>query len=335
MKRFGTMQPLVSSAIDTVLVQWGDRLFYPGNRMVKQESTPRLGLHQRAEEVRRRIEAVVRHVPQAFLHVTCGGRGMGAIAVHLRYISKDGKLAVEDDRGVVQQDKDELHDLVEQWRLGGSLINESSERCEALYLTLSMPRGTDAQIVLRAAREFAHEELTDHRYVMVLHEHQQNPHVHLCVRIESMDGRRLQTGRAVLYRWRETFAQKLRGLGVEADATRQSTRAAGRFCEEIWQCRARDTQGLRKQTAEMKSGLLYERSRAQALKAWAHLVAALRGSDQERDRELARQISGFIQESDFAKQHGRESVRQIPLREVARDLAPAVSRTQADPRIER
>jgi hypothetical protein len=103
------------------------------------------------------------------------------LAAHFRYISKNGRLAFEDDRGVVQQDKEALHDLAEQWRLGGSLIGESSPRREAFNLMLSMPRGTDAQIVLRAAREFAQAELNDHRYVMVLHEHQENPHVHLSV----------------------------------------------------------------------------------------------------------------------------------------------------------
>ena len=50
---------------------------------------------------------------------------------------------------------------------------------------LSMPRGTDPLIVQRAAREFAQAELADHKYVMVLHDHQANPHVHISVRAES------------------------------------------------------------------------------------------------------------------------------------------------------
>ena len=50
---------------------------------------------------------------------------------------------------------------------------------------LSMPSGTDPLIVQRAAREFAQAELVDRRYVMVLHDHQANPHVHIDVRAES------------------------------------------------------------------------------------------------------------------------------------------------------
>ena len=58
----------------------------------------------RAAAVRARIQAtVVRRAPQVMVKVTGGGRGMGAIAAHFRYISKGGRLPFEDDRGVVQR----------------------------------------------------------------------------------------------------------------------------------------------------------------------------------------------------------------------------------------
>ena len=65
----------------------------------------------------------------------------------------------------------------------------------AFNIMLSMPSGTDPLIVQRAAREFAQAELVDRRYVMVLHDHQANPHVHIGVRAESRHGTRLR-GRA-------------------------------------------------------------------------------------------------------------------------------------------
>ena len=145
--------------------------------------------------------------------VTGGGRGMGAIAAHFRYIAKAGRLQFEDDRGVTREGKEALRDLAEQWRYGGSLIAETSARREAFNIMLSMPRGTDPLIVQRAAREFAKAEFADHRYVMVLHDHQANPHVHLSVRAESRHGKRLNPRKADLQRWRETFAEKAARLG--------------------------------------------------------------------------------------------------------------------------
>ena len=178
------------STPDGVLVQWGDRLFYPVNRVVRAR-TPKLtgaGIQERAHAIRQRIHAIVfRRAPQVMVKVTGGGRGMGAIAAHFRYISKGGRLSIEDDRGLEREGKEALRDLVEQWRLGGSRIPEVSERREAFNIMLSMPAGTKAEIVQSAAREFAKAELANHRYVTVLHSHQANPHVHWSVRAEGRD----------------------------------------------------------------------------------------------------------------------------------------------------
>ena len=48
--------------------------------------------------------------------VTGGGRGMRAIAAHFRYITKNGRLEIEDDRGAVEQGKEALRDIERQWR---------------------------------------------------------------------------------------------------------------------------------------------------------------------------------------------------------------------------
>ena len=162
--------------IDGVLITWGDRLFYPGNRIVKVRPQPRLSgiaSRQRAAAIRERIEAmVVRRAPQVMVKVTGGGRGMKAIAAHFRYISKNGRLDIEDERGETMRGKDTLYDLAEDWRFGGTLIDDIAEpghRREAFNIMLSMPRGTDPLTVQWAAREFAKAELADHKLVMVLH----------------------------------------------------------------------------------------------------------------------------------------------------------------------
>ena len=51
---------------------------------------------------------------------------MTAIRAHFRYISRNGQLEVEDDRGVTREGKEALHDLAEQWQRGGSFIDETS-----------------------------------------------------------------------------------------------------------------------------------------------------------------------------------------------------------------
>ena len=327
--------------IDGVLVQWGERLFYPASRIVKPAPTPRLDTmtRRKAAVIRRRIEAtVVRRVPQVMVKVTGGGRGMAAIAAHFRYISKNGKLDIEDDRGVMRDGKEALHDLVEQWRHSGSLIDDAGHRREAFNIMLSMPHGTDPQIVQKAAREFAQAELAGHRFVMVLHQHQANPHVHLSVRAESMRGARLNPRKADLHRWRETFAEKLRGWGVEAEATRQATSGATRHFDPIWRVKAKQKGRLREGDGQAKSGDRYQRSRNGALEAWAHIAQALKASGTPQDQTLAENIAKFVRESAYlqevARRQRREAAnvnreRQIPAQQ------SNVSKSRPAPDIER
>ena len=287
--------------IDGVLIQWGDRLFSPGNRVVKVKPQPRLsdgGMRQRADAIRKRIEAtVVKRAPQVMVKVTGGGRGMLAIAAHFRYIGKNGRLDIETEQGDTVRGKSAVHELSEDWRYGGSLIGDEGYRREAFNIMLSMPRGTDPLIVQRAAREFAQTELAGHKYVMVLHDHQANPHVHISVRAESMSGRRLNPRKADLQRWRETFAEKLRGYGVEAEATRQATRGRSVSYPDLWQLKANEAGRLRKTRSSTTSGDRARASRTEALKGWLHIGRALAGSANARDVKLAGSIAIFIQEA--------------------------------------
>ena len=281
-------------SIDGLLVQWGDRLFYPGNRRTSAGpgGARSVGLNERSARIRARIAATVaRRAPQVMVKVTGGGRGMGAIAAHLRYIGKGGRLPFEDDRGVVRDGKEALHDLAEQWRRGGTRIPEHSERREAFNIMLSMPAGTNSEIVRNAAREFAQVELAGHRYVMVLHTHQANPHVHLSVRAEGRGGRRLNPRKEDLRRWREVFAEKLRGWGIEAEASSRITRGSRHRNERLGQRKAREQgRGLQPGLGE---GMKLTPARRQAAVAWCEIAKALASSDDPADRRLGQSVVDF------------------------------------------
>jgi urease beta subunit len=329
--------------VDGVLVQWGERLFYPSNRIVKPQPTPRLDtmMRRKAAVIRGRIVATVaRRAPQVMVKVTGGGRGMTAIAAHFRYISKNGNLSMEDDRGVVRDGKESLKDLVDQWRHGGALIPEEGHRREAFNIMLSMPSGTDAKFVQCAAREFAAAELAGHRYVMVLHTHQANPHVHLSVRATGRDGSRLNPRKADLHRWRETFAEKLRGYGIEAEATRQATRGETRRFDTLWRVKARDEGRLLTNKPSVKSGAAHSNSRRGALEAWSHIMHALMDSDRPDDKALGEEILRFGRESPFLRDayrhHERERERaRERQRQVLEPQHSTLQRTRPDIEMER
>ncbi len=233
---------------------------------------------------------------------------MRAIVAHFRYISKNGRLEIEDQRGETMRGNDTLRDLADEWRFGGSLIPDDAEpghRREAFNIMLSMPRGTDPLTVQRAAREFAQDELADHKYVMVLHDHQANPHVHISVRAESRQGKRLNPRKADLHRWRETFAEKLRGHGIDAEATRQATRGQARSYDPLWRIKAKEEGRLRMNRPTENDGAKAMVRRETVIGAWVEISRALAASDDRSDRGLAVSIAKYVEEMSGRKQPGQ------------------------------
>ena len=331
------------TAIDGLLVQWCGRLFYPGNHMVRSPPAVRGGvsLHDRAGAIRARLHAtVVRGAPQVMIKVTGGGRGMVAIAAHFRHISKQGRLPVEDDRGVTHDGKEGVRDLVDQWRHGGARIPERSARREAFHLMLSMPAGTPSDALKDAVRTFARTELSNHRYLMVLHTHQANPHVHLAVRAEGKDGQRLNPRKADLRRWREAFAEKLRERGIEAEASPQITRGGSRRTERLWHRKARDEGRERGPREGAWAPAKLTRSRRDAALAWCEIAKALAGSPDPGDRALAQSIVQYARHLPGVRYTPPEQQvqRELPMMERGRaktdDVTREVPAVQRKPDIE-
>jgi hypothetical protein len=171
-----------------------------------------------------------------------------------------------------------------------------------------------------AARQFAKAELANHRYVMVLHTHQANPHVHLAVRAEGKDGRRLNPRKTDLGRWRETFAEKLREQGIEAEASPQITRGGSRRTERLWHRKARDEGRNRGPREGEQAPVKLTRSRRDAAQAWCEIAKALAVSPDAEDRKLAQSIVQYARHLPGVRYRPpvRQTQRELPSMERGR-----------------
>lgn len=186
------------------------------------------------------ISRTVRRAPEVMVKVSGGGKSVGAVAAHFRYITRRGTLEVETDDGQRIAGEGVPENLVEDWDLELDLALDrwdqmmGGRRTSAAKLVhnvvLSMPAGTPPQKLLAASREFVREEFAlQHRYALVLHTDQEHPHVHLVVSAHKREGGRLNIRKADLRRWREQFALQLRRQGLEANAT--PTQLRGKLSE--------------------------------------------------------------------------------------------------------
>lgn len=175
------------------------------------------------------VGRTVSRAPEVMVKVSGGARDAGGAAAHIAYLDRHGKLDVELDNGEKLTGKQTGREVSDRFGLDRQKVGpkpaegERDARRKLVHnIILSMPRATDPEKVLEAARHFAREQFAlQYRYAMVLHTDQQHPHVHLVVNAahEYEPGKRLHIKKATLAAWRESFAQALRVQGVEANAT--------------------------------------------------------------------------------------------------------------------
>ena len=153
---------------------------------------------------------------------------------------------------------------------------------------------------------FAREKFAlQHRYAMALHTDQGHPHVHVVVKAVSEQDERLNIRKATLREWRRDFAQYLRELGIEANATERAVRGKRESSklDGIYRAKRR---GVSRHTRErvdsvagelVKGNLRIETGKAKLLetrkeveRGWRTLSEILVAQGQP---ELAAQVRGF------------------------------------------
>lgn len=282
--------------------------------------------------VKTTLKRIVKRTPEVMVKVTGGGNSMGKIQAHMTYISRNGQLEAEDQDGNKIKGKEDIQETADEWQMSGDPISdEESKYKQAFNIVLSMPKGTNEQAVYEAAKEFAKQHFEDHKYLMVQHTYSndpnkkpsENPHVHIVVKAVSDKGVRLNPRKDDLQAWRESFAEKLRERGVEANATKRIHRM---------QKTRGDKQAVHQMKAKGKNFKKYghgkaspertEKAKKQEKEAITHykqLSQALAQGDQE-DRKLAVDIVDYLSKQlkvdpnkaiektkqEITKQKGRE-----------------------------
>ena len=263
------------------------------------------------------IGRTVRGVPEVMIKVSGGGKSVGAVAAHFRYIDRKGELDVETDEGDRMTGKGIERELLDDWGLGLEEQQASStysgvpgRRPTKLVhnIVFSMPVGTPPDKLLAAVRHFVQEKFAlEHRYAMVLHKDHDHPHVHLVLKAVSEDGVRLNIRKATLREWRRDFAAALRMQGVAANATERAVRGVSRTSstdgiyramrrgdsrhfEDRAVAVARDLSAGRVQAGAGKESLM--RTRKAVENGWLRASELL---DRQGERALASEVRQFVE----------------------------------------
>ena len=91
--------------------------------------------------------------PEVMVKISGYCKNTAHISAHFDYISRNGKLEIEDEQGQVFQHKNDLHEIAEQWHQDTTSTKKNARH--TTHLVLSMPDGTEPKTVKQAVRQFA------------------------------------------------------------------------------------------------------------------------------------------------------------------------------------
>lgn len=196
-------------------------------------------------DIKRDLRLTVRRAPEVVINVKGSRRSMDSdraaaagVLRYMMYISRNGTLSTTNEQGEFVLGRDALRDLYAGWDL--DLQRTRGGRKERLHpsfnIIFSMPANTDSEALRDAVAAVAREHFQGHQYLMALHTAQTDPadnppahpHVHLILRAEDENGRRIHIRKTHLRLWREQFAAQLRLRGIEANASSRADRGKSR-----------------------------------------------------------------------------------------------------------
>jgi type IV secretory pathway VirD2 relaxase len=179
------------------------------------------------------IKRIVNRAPEVMVKITSFGKGTSHVKGHLEYIARNGDVDLENERGEVFSGKDEVKSIFKDWQAEMNADKSHKNKRHTLHMVLSMPESVESEAVRSAVRAFAKTNFgSNHEYVFALHTDEPHPHCHLAVKMQGFDGKRLNPRKADLKTWRESFAEKMREQGVEAEATPRATRGVVKKAEK-------------------------------------------------------------------------------------------------------
>lgn len=187
---------------------------------------------------------------EVVVKITSTSKNQDAVAKHLSYMSRNGKLeilatdlhyadAIYQDTMNAQyhlQGKETIPFIHSFYKEQGIDFSQHSKPKKSKRITFNMVFSLkdyggidefsfDPNLIKLASFYTLKKKFPNNFFSLVLHTDTNNPHCHICLKIENELGKRIDIRKADLFELRKEFANNLRKLGLEATATRKYERS--------------------------------------------------------------------------------------------------------------
>lgn len=167
---------------------------------------------------------------EAVIKITGSSKNLDVFKRHIEYITRDYELPLYDNDGNKYEGKDEIKDYIDLYNHDGAIpefekIN-GKERREVMNFVFSMKEhnSTPADKLMEAVIKSVKEKYPNNPACFSFHGDTDNPHIHCDLRIQDINGHRIDFKHKDRYDLRRDYAKNLRDLGIEAYATSRNVK---------------------------------------------------------------------------------------------------------------
>lgn len=147
------------------------------------------------------------------------------VRLHVRYVTRNGKIALEQSDGKVLEGSDTPDRLVEAWAEHLGPASGVQKERKAARLIFSTPAGTDAEKLRIIMRETLHRKFGEVTpYAFAIHDDTRNAHAHVVLAMRRYDGKKLRIGPAEIQAIREQYAEVAVSHGLAISAANRTER---------------------------------------------------------------------------------------------------------------
>jgi len=283
------------------------------------------GIHIRLHWTERVYAA--RGYRQAIVKVTSYATGRRNVAHHLTYISRDGKLELETDRGEILTTREDQKELLDRWAVD---FDDRPKSRDAVNIVFSMPPGSSKEALKAAIRTTLGKQFPEHESVFAIHEDRQHPHAHTVIKMRGQEAaKKLRLNKPELYKLRQAFAQAAREQGVKLSATPRFARGIGKKAarQELYFMRKRGIKPKVDREAGQEARLDFERG-GREVKLWERALSARNELEREQYRLEARKLRERAAKEGDAKARERFLGFALELERFARTMPKPKTRRQ-------
>jgi len=162
---------------------------------------------------------------EAVIKITSKSKYLESFKRHIEYITRDYTLALYDNDGIEYKGEEAIKEFVEFYNFDGAIPLykdiKGKERNEVINFVFSMKEHstTPKEEFLKAVIKTIKNKYPNNPSCFSFHGDTDNPHIHCDLRIQDINGYRINLKHKDRYDLRREFARNLRDLGIEAYAT--------------------------------------------------------------------------------------------------------------------